>query len=359
MNADRRLALALRAFPKRFRVARTDEIMGTVAEARAAGEGDGVDGRQLVDLVLAGWAERRRTRPPTWALFRYHWLDGRLDRRWHGWMFDDLSGWFPLRLWLRTLLSMAIVLATIVAVQGVVNGFEANRPLAYPGFLLFVVLVSCANGLIEPFFHIQRKRILRRNGYDASTWQQSEVVPVSRPMPVPPPPRALSRAVPLLRGVAIGLILAGPAAAVAMFVPSAVVEIESEALSIHRDVSHVEVVGLAMLVVACLLLALSRWWGGALRRRFVTDQPWLLADQQCRERSWWRTLVVAACAVGIPGIATSVLPIAPMFVPAAYLAALGLVPELLLTARAAERLEAETGRSYWLSRSARAESMAR
>jgi hypothetical protein len=48
-----------------------------------------------------------------------------------------------------------------------------------------------------------------------------------------------------------------------------------------------------------------------------------------------------------------------MFVPAAYLAALGLVPELLITARAAERLEAETGRSYWLSRPARAGSMAR
>jgi hypothetical protein len=178
-------------------------------------------------------------------------------------------------------------------------------------------------------------------------------------MPLPPPPRALSRAVPVLRGTAIGLALAGPAAAVAMFVPSAVVEIESEAFSISRDTSYVEVVGLAMLVVACLLVASSRWWGGGLRRRFVTDQPWLLTDQQYRERSWWRTLVVAACAVGIPGIATSVLPIAPMFVPAAYLAALGLVPELLITARAAERLEAETGRSYWLSRPARAGSMAR
>jgi hypothetical protein len=359
VNADRRLALALRAFPKRFRAARTDEIMGTVAEVRAAGGGDGVGGRELVDLVLAGWAERRRTRPPTWPLFRYHWLDGRLDQRWHGWMFDDLRGWHPLRLWLRYLFSMAIVFAMILLVQGAVFGSESSWPFAYPGFVLHLVLLSGTNGLIEVFLHVQRKRILRRHGYDASTWQPNEVVPVSRPMPVPPPPRALSRAVPLLRGVAIGLTLAGPAAAMAMFVPSAVVEIESKAFSISRDASYVEVVGLAMLVVACLLVASSRWWGGALRRRFVTDQPWLLTDQQSRERSWWRTLVVAACAVGIPGIATSVLPIAPMFVPAAYLAALGLVPELLLTARAAERLEAETGRSYWLSRPARVGSMAR
>ena len=359
MNADRRLALALRAFPKRFRAARADEIMGTVAEARAAGDGDGVGRRELVDLVLAGWAERRRTRPPTWTLLRYRWLEGRLDQRWHAWMFDDLRGWYPLRQWLRTLFSMVVVIVMIVLVQGAVTGFEANTPFAYPGFLLQMVLVSCASGLTELFFHVQRKRILRRHGYDASSWQPNEAVPVSRPMPLPPPPRALSRAVPLLRGVAIGLALAGPAAAVAMFVPSAVVEIESEALSISRDVSYVEVLGLAMLVVACLLVASARWWGGALRRRFVTDQPWLLTDQQYRERSSWRTLVVAACAVGLPGIATSVLPIAPMFVPAAYLAALGLVPELLSTARAVERLEAETGRSYWLSRPSTVESVVR
>jgi hypothetical protein len=359
VNADRRLALALRAFPKRFRASRADEILGTVAEARAAGDGDGVGRRELVDLVLAGWAERRRTRPPTWALFRYHWLDGRLDQRWHAWMFDDLRGWYPLRHWLRTLFSMAAVIVMIVLVQGAVTGFEANRPLAIPGFLLYLVLVSCANGLIELFFHVQRKRILRRHGCDPSTWMPLAAVPVSRPRPLPPPPRALSRAVPLLRGVAIGLALAGPAAAVVMFVPSAVVEIESKAFSVSRETSYVEVVGLAMLVVACLLVASSRWRGGALRRRFVTDRPWLLTDQRYRERSSWRTLVVAACAVGLPGIATSVLPIAPMFVPAAYLAALGLVPELLSTARAVERLEAETGRSYWLSRPATVESVAR
>jgi hypothetical protein len=359
MNADRRLALALRAFPKRFRAARADEIMGTVAEVRAAGGGDGVGRRELVDLVLAGWAERWRTRPPMRTMLRYRWFEGRLDQRWHAWMFDDLRGWYPLRHWLRSLVGMLVLSLTL---QWVVDGVIGNAwggPGGSAGFFIYVVALASVGGVIEVFRHTNRTRILRRHGYDPSTWMPLAAVPVSRPMPLPPPPRALSRAAPLLKGVAIGLALAGPAAAVAMFVPSAVVEIESEAFSISRDTSYVEVVGLAMLVVACLLVASSRWWGGGLRRRFVTDQPWLLTDQQYRERSWWRTLVVAACAVGIPGIATSVLPIAPMFVPAAYLAALGLVPELLITARAAERLEAETGRSYWLSRPARAGSMAR
>jgi hypothetical protein len=359
MNADRRLALALRAFPKRFRAARADEIMGTVAEVRAAGGGDGVGRRELVDLVLAGWAERWRTRPPMRTMLRYRWFEGRLDQRWHAWMFDDLRGWYPLRHWLRSLVGMLVLSLTL---QWVVDGVIGNAwggPGGSAGFFIYVVALASVGGVIEVFRHTNRTRILLRHGYDASTWRPHDAVPVSPRMPLPPPPRALSRAVPVLRGTAIGLALAGPAAAVAMFVPSAVVEIESEAFSISRDTSYVEVVGLAMLVVACLLVASSRWWGGGLRRRFVTDQPWLLTDQQYRERSWWRTLVVAACAVGIPGIATSVLPIAPMFVPAAYLAALGLVPEFLVTARAVERLEAETGRSYWLSRPARAGSMAR
>jgi len=356
MNADRGLALALRAFPKRFRAARTDEIMGTVAEVRAAGGGDAVGRRELLDLVLAGWAERWRTRPPMRSYLRYRFLDGRLDQRWHAWMLDDLRGWLALRLvLLRQVVPMVGVLWVMVAVTGGVS----RPPGGAAGFVIFLSVIVGVSAAIEAIWHIHRKHILRRHGYDPSTWLPLAAVPVSRPVPLPPPPRALSRAAPLLKGVAIGLALAGPAAAVAMFVPSAVVEIESEALSISRDTSYVEVVGLAMLVVACLLVASSRWWGGALRRRFVTDQPWLLTDQQYRERSWWRTLVVAACAVGIPGIATSVLPIAPMFVPAAYLAALGLVPELLITARAAERLEAETGQSYWLSRPARVGSMAR
>lgn len=359
MNADRRLALALRAFPKRFRVARADEIMGTVAEVRAAGGGDGVGRRELVDLVLAGWAERWRTRPPMRSYLRYRFLDGRLDQRWHAWMFDDLRGWLALRLVLLMLLMQVILMAGILWVMDAVTG-GVSRPLGgAASFVTFLPVFVGVSMAIEAIWHISRKRILRRHGYDPSTWLPLAAVPVSRPVPLPPPPRALSRAAPLLKGVAIGLALAGPAAAVAMFVPSAVVEIESKAFSISRDTSYVEVVGLAMLVVACLLVASSRWWGGGLRRRFVTDQPWLLTDQQYRERSWWRTLVVAACAVGIPGIATSVLPIAPMFVPAAYLAALGLVPELLITARVAERLEADTGRSYWLSRPARAGSVAR
>jgi hypothetical protein len=359
MNADRRLALALRAFPKRFRAARTDEIMGTVAEVRAAGGGDGVGGRELIDLVLAGWAERRRTRPPTWTLLRYFWFEGRLDQRWHAWMFDDLRGWYSLRRSLRSAALFFPISFGMWWLLPVVMGDGSRSPFDPMAFLLVASATVGFGAVIEAIWHLQRKRILRKHGYDPSTWMPLAAVPVSRPVPLPPPPRALSRAVPVLRGTAIGLALAGPAAAVAMFVPSAVVEIESKAFSISRDASYVEVVGLAMLVVACLLVALSRWWGGALRRRFVTDQPWLLTDQQYRERSWWRTLVVAACAVGILGIATSVLPIAPMFVPAAYLAALGLVPELLITARAAERLEAETGRSYWLSRPARAGSMAR
>jgi hypothetical protein len=356
VNADRRLALALRAFPKRFRAARNDEILGTLAEVRAAGGGDDVDARELVDLVRAGWVERRRTRPQTWALFRYHWFDGRLDQRWHGWMFDDLRGWYPLRHCLRNLFGMTFLLMIYLWVKSAVSGSDSRSPFDYPDVVLYLVFLSGTNGLIEVFVHAQRNRTLRRHGYDASTWRPNEAVPISRPTSLSP--RALSRAVPVLRGAALGLALAGPVAAVALFVPSSNATVEFGAPSIDRDTTYNDMVGLAMLVVACLLVASSLWWSGVLRRRFVTAQPWLLPDQQYRERSWWLTLVVAAFVIGAPGIVLSALPIAPMAVPAVYLAALGLVPELLVTARAVERLEAETGRSYWLSRSSQVESIA-
>jgi len=68
--SDRLLQIALHAFPRRFRDARSEEIRAVFADAVAAGDRRVFGVAALADVVAAGWRERWRGHPP---VGRYLW----------------------------------------------------------------------------------------------------------------------------------------------------------------------------------------------------------------------------------------------------------------------------------------------
>lgn len=79
-----------RAYPRRWRAARGDELLGLLADL-ADPAARRLDARSAADLVRAGWATRLREHPPLgpWLLYRI------ADRRLPGrlpWVADDIAG---------------------------------------------------------------------------------------------------------------------------------------------------------------------------------------------------------------------------------------------------------------------------
>lgn len=343
MNADRRLELALRAFPRRFRAARSDEIRATVADARAAGD-DGVDSwRGLLDIVLAGWAERRRTRPPLGPYLRYRVFETRLASQWHPWMLDDVRGLYPLRAGAGV---AALLLVMARAMETVFDLFvgEADSVAvsftSWPGLALGCSVVAAG----EACFHVRRSSILRRHGYDPRTGRPFAMMPVWAHLRA----RVLRPAAPALSGVGWGLLVVAPFAGLALFAPVWLSEVAFGSFTIGRSADHRVLIGFVALGVAVLAATASRSGARALMRRYSTVSPVFVPGQWVHRRSdrevWWYAFVLVA----VPGVASAVLPITPFILPAVFLAAVGAAPGLLLAAAQLRRAEVETGRPAWL-----------
>jgi len=86
----------LRAYPRRWRAARGEEVLGLLADL--AGPGDGrLDARTAVNLVRSGWATRWREHPPLGPWLLYRLVNRRMPGH-LGWVRDDIAGrWLPLR----------------------------------------------------------------------------------------------------------------------------------------------------------------------------------------------------------------------------------------------------------------------
>lgn len=90
----------LRAYPRRWRAARAEEITAVLADLAPAGA-HRLDLRSGLGLLLAGWATRWREHPPLLAYLGYVGLELRLDPRYRDWARDDIEGsWFVVRRWL-------------------------------------------------------------------------------------------------------------------------------------------------------------------------------------------------------------------------------------------------------------------
>lgn len=79
-----------RAYPRRWRAVRGDELLGLLADLTAPGA-QRLDARSAADLVRAGWATRLREHPPLGPWLAYRLLDRRLPAH-LPWVRDDLDG---------------------------------------------------------------------------------------------------------------------------------------------------------------------------------------------------------------------------------------------------------------------------
>ncbi len=248
MSAPGRLRWAMHAFPRRFRAERSAEIEGTFHEAALAGDRHPYGARALVDVVLAGWGERARTRPPLGAYLKYRLLGGRLEPQWHAWMLDDLVGCYSLR---RTAWVMAPLLMLFAGFSVASGGLMA---LPNPTFWLVWILAMAFAGPID------RRRILKRHGYDPKTrlWAPPVVVHWV------PAPRRIQRAAPWLTGVGIALLVVTPVAMISLLFPNlAIRSVTTGSFSTERVVDHTVAFGVGALaagVVALVVgLATHRW----------------------------------------------------------------------------------------------------
>lgn len=172
--------------PRRFRSERSAEIEATFHESELAGDRRPYGIHALVDVVLAGWGERARTHPPLGAYLNYRLLGGRLEPRWHTWILDDLDGWFLLR---NSLSIQSPMLAMLVYLSVQYGPIVPSREL-WPLIAVTGVLWLFGGSL-------ERRRILKRHGYDPKTrlWAPPVVVHWV------PAPHRIRRAAPWLTGV--------------------------------------------------------------------------------------------------------------------------------------------------------------
>ena len=138
----------LRAYPRRWRAARGEEVLGLLADL--AGPGDGrLDARTAVNLVRGGWATRWREHPPLGPWLLYRMFDRRIPREYRGWAHDEIDGfWYPVRTYLSQfwwLLVMAVLLR---------SGREATTSL-----VVAFGVAAVAGMVLWPSYHRHQARL--------------------------------------------------------------------------------------------------------------------------------------------------------------------------------------------------------
>ena len=88
---ERSVRRYLRAYPRRWRLRRADEMVALLADLADPGA-TRVDVRTAAGLVRSGWATRARTRPPLRHVLAYRLFDRRVPAQYRGWVRDDLEG---------------------------------------------------------------------------------------------------------------------------------------------------------------------------------------------------------------------------------------------------------------------------
>lgn len=332
----RRAELALRAFPKRFRSVRADEMRGVFADAADAGDTRVFGPRALADLVVAGWRERLRTRPPLRSFLAYRLVERRLPEPYHRWMFDDVGGrWYLCRRLMWSMLPSLTLFGALALAFGL--------PLAIGPFAVGWGAVSLAVVILSAFVDLgagHRRRVLSRHGYDPEMrWLPPPTV--GSFVPAPPRPGA-SPVVPWSASLGLALVAAGAAGATVLWWPSLTPHVRFGTLEISRSADHTRTIAIAVAVAAVVAATLGLALLGRVRARFVVDS----LPPEAVERSRPVTFVPAALVVAM-GMA-SMLPITPMVVPAALVVLAGGAPPLLALAVWAHRRNRRDQRSLWV-----------
>ena len=320
------LGLALHAFPRRFRAVCAEEVRATAADAADAGVH--LDARALADVVLSGWRERVRSHPPLGAFLAYRFFERPLPSRWHRWVIDDATGWIGVRRGLWTLCCMTPFWVMV-----------GMRPVTIGLLAALMLVVGPATGTLA------RRRIFDRHRIDPDTHTYA---PPAIPCPTwMPPPTVHRRAAPVLLTTGVMLVVQAPLAALPLLAPH--LTIGRFGTSVLREADHTVLIGSIAATIA-VASAIAGWF--VARRidlgtfaRCVPDGGPVAASAP---------VLVGVVAIGMAGVAASLLPIAPLIVPAGYLVAGGLGPALITAGMRARRSERATGRAVVLHRLTRA-----
>ncbi|MGN8244683.1 hypothetical protein ACTHAM_001785 [Cellulomonas soli] len=155
---ERSVGRWLRAYPRRWRVARAAELTAVLADLAAPGA-TRLDLRSALGLLRSGWATRWRERPPIWVQVGYRWQVSVPAPRYRPWVRDDIEGTlFPLRdnLWR---------IWFFIAMLGYLVAFGVYHPGIVIGYLL---LVGAVVGLRDTRARrTAAKRALQASPYDA------------------------------------------------------------------------------------------------------------------------------------------------------------------------------------------------
>jgi hypothetical protein len=154
---ERSARLWLRAYPRRWRRDRGDEVVGVLLELARAGAGEsteadvlrhGVGARTAVDLLRHGWATRLRERPPLHRWLAYVLLDVSLPPRYRPWASDEIDG-------------ALFVLRRVAMTWILVGGLVASGAVAW-GMAVIPAAVTVM-AYASPFGGLRRERARERH----------------------------------------------------------------------------------------------------------------------------------------------------------------------------------------------------
>jgi hypothetical protein len=141
----------MRAYPRRWREARGQELVEVVVDLAGRGA-QRLDPRSAFDLVRGGWATRWREHPlpHTWLLYRM--FDRRIPVAYRSWALDDIDGfWYPM----RRFLGNAWFMAPLLFITRPAGGFGAI-PVPVFGMFAFMVVSSM---FIRPEWYRSQARL--------------------------------------------------------------------------------------------------------------------------------------------------------------------------------------------------------
>jgi hypothetical protein len=312
------LRLALRAYPRRWRETRENELLGVLHDSiPPQRRWPGL--RVLLDLVLSGWRTRLRNHPPIVPWLAYRLSRRSLDTSWRAWVADDLDGnlW-----WMRSSATAYLVLAVMSSGVGLSLGFTAS------GLVVLLLIVTAGS-----FFWRHRRRRRARSKYLETvpmwTWMWTWVWTT---------PQLRTRVTPFLTAIGWALIAS---AAVGAWLPTSAsaqsigrrLEGGSGVARLHHLATVESIAAAAGLVCSGLImLALRR----RVPRRLATRRPGSIPPR--RYSSW----LVRGVGVGL-FIAEVVLLGLGWGPPVLIALGLGAGPALIALARVAARSERSLG----------------
>lgn len=331
----------MRAYPRRWRAARGEELLGVLTDLAGPGARHlGI--RSALGLVVAGWGTRWRGRPPLGPWLRYR-LDGAaLPREYRPWVADDIAGaLYPERWWYGW--RLCALAAWMLLFLGL-----TSLPQLVGSLLGGVVLL-----------HVFGGRQIRVAGYE----RQLVTPPGERRLPGDWV--AVDRARPRAPALWVsGRLVAALVVAAVLQVPVAFLRATGDLMwSTDRAQPEVDAVVVpvrGLVLVGCVLAVVVGLLVAARARHHLTAGPTTLPDQPFRQvrRPGWRAelasllgLLVAAAVAG--ATAAGGLPVGvSATLAAAALSALPWAVVLRRTAVAAQRASQERGESSGAARGA-------